>query len=121
MAYNNYFPVNYGYQPQQPAQSNSRMTWVQGEAGAKSYLVGPNETVPLWDSEAQTIYIKSADTSGMPSMKILDYTIRDNSNIPPKTPLSDPVEEYVTKKEMDAFKAEISAKIDSLMKESKDE
>jgi hypothetical protein len=51
---------------------------VQGESGAKSYLVAPNCTVQLWDSESQTIYIKSADASGMPSIKILDYTIRDD-------------------------------------------
>lgn len=102
MPYNSYFPA--GYQtaqtyypqyvypqaqqtqgvPQMPAnqgQANQPMTsgiiWVQGEAGAKSYLVAPNTTVQLWDSERQTIYIKSADASGMPSIKTLDYTIRE--------------------------------------------
>ena len=59
MAYNYpyqapYYP-NYQYQPQQ----NSGITWVQGEAGAKSYLVAPNTTVQLWDSEAQRIYLKA--------------------------------------------------------------
>jgi len=62
---------------QYPQQSNG-IIWVQGESGAKSYLVAPNCTVQLWDSESQTIYIKSADASGMPSIKILDYTIRNN-------------------------------------------
>jgi hypothetical protein len=52
---------------------------VQGEAGAKSYMVAPNQTVTLWDSEQNIIYIKSADASGMPAIKILDYTIRENS------------------------------------------
>ena len=36
----------------------------------------------LWDSESQTVYIKSADASGMPSLKILDYTIRNAQNAP---------------------------------------
>ena len=129
MAYNNIFPVNYGYQmpqmqqvPQMPQQqSDSPFIWVQGEAGAKSYLIAPNKTIPLWDSEAQTIYLKSADASGMPSMKILDYTIRDSANMPAKTPLSVPTDEYVTKKEMEAFRAEISKKMESLIKESADE
>lgn len=88
MAYNfypaNYQPIYYpqqnNYQPQQtnyqPQQGN--LIWVQGEAGAKSYMVAPNSTVTLWDSEAQTIYIKSADASGMPSIRTLDYTIRGN-------------------------------------------
>lgn len=53
------------------------MIWVQGEEGARGYMVAPNNTVPLWDSEKQIIYVKSADALGRPSMRILDYTIRD--------------------------------------------
>lgn len=124
MAYNNGFPMNYGYQmppqqviPQQiptPQPQSNGLLWVQGEAGAKSYLVAPNNTVDLWDSEAPVIYLKSADASGMPSMKILDYTIRDASNMPLKTPLSSKVGEYATKEELEALKAEITAKLDEL-------
>ncbi len=93
MAYNSYFPAGYQqmYYPQQNQMQgtqmspqnqpqlapNSNLIWVQGEAGAKSYLVAPNQTVQLWDSENQVIYLKSADGSGMPSIKTLDYTIRD--------------------------------------------
>lgn len=89
MALFNSFPATYGpyypqvYQPSNvPAQSgnqqpqNSGIIWVQGEAGAKSYLVAPNTTVQLWDSEEQVIYLKSADASGMPSIKTIDYTVR---------------------------------------------
>ena len=119
MAYNNGFPVTYSQmypqiiqQPQQPRYSG--LNWVQGEAGAKSYLVAPNTTVDLWDSEAQVIYLKSADASGMPTMKVLDYTIRESSNLAPKTPLNDKAEEYVTKDEMDLFRAEISKKIEDI-------
>lgn len=84
-----YYPQYNGYNPsqmqnQQQAQNNN-IIWVCGEAGAKSYLVAPNSTVQLWDSESQTIYLKSADASGMPSMRVIDYTIRDN------TPQSVPV------------------------------
>lgn len=86
MAYFNGFPAS--YQPvysqyQQPMIQNqnqqSGVIWVQGEAGAKSYLVAPNTTVQLWDSEDQVIYLKSADASGMPSIKVLDYTIRETA------------------------------------------
>lgn len=56
-------------------QPNDRI-WVQGEAGAKAYLIAPNATVTLWDSESPTIYIKSADANGIPSTQILDYTDR---------------------------------------------
>ena len=86
MAYNNGFPMTYypaqgPYLPagaaQAPQATNASVIWVQGENGAKSYLVAPNSTVVLFDSESQTIYLKSADASGMPTLRILDYTIRD--------------------------------------------
>lgn len=83
MAYNYGFPVGYqpnlyqGYQGNNFTNGTGSLIWVQGEAGAKSYMVAPNSTVVLFDSENQAIYLKSADASGMPSMKVLDYKIRD--------------------------------------------
>lgn len=65
-------------QPNSSPQQANGIIWVQGEGGAKSYLVAPNTTVQLWDSESQVIYLKSADSMGMPSMRVLDYTIRDS-------------------------------------------
>lgn len=115
--YNGGFPVTYQNpyyqqmaQPQIPAQSqtmNSGIIWVQGEAGAKSYLVAPNTTVQLWDSEKQVIYLKSADASGMPSMKILDYKLRESAQNPtlPENPISNL--DYVTKAEFEALRGEL--------------
>jgi len=74
----NYYPY---YQQPVSGQNqavNQGIIWVSGEAGAKSYLVAPNATVTLWDSESQTIYVKSADASGMPSMKVFEYKERVN-------------------------------------------
>lgn len=116
MAYNNYFPQYYPqFQPvintqiPQPSQTqqvqNTNIIWVSGEAGAKSYLVAPNTTVQLWDSEAQVIYLKSADASGMPSMKIIDYTIRDMSQPIQQQPTQSTA--YVTQKEFDEFKQQV--------------
>lgn len=115
MAFNNGFPIGYQpaqiyYPPQQvqqhqPQQNNS-IIWVQGEAGAKSYLVAPNTTVQLWDSESQVIYLKSADASGMPSIKVLDYTIRDSEPKHP-TPVS-PQIDYATKEDVGALQGEIN-------------
>lgn len=131
MAYNNGFSVGYAqpyppinpYAPQpqmqmQP-QKQTGPIWVQGEAGAKSFLLAPNETVPLWDSEAQVIYLKSTDGSGMPSMKVLDYTVRDNSNLPPKAPVPEGVE-YATKDEVKNTKDDIKHQIDVIKKDNND-
>ena len=119
MAYN-YFPTTYQTptyypsqpQPQPPQQAQTQsLIWVQGEAGAKSYLVAPNSTVTLWDSEAQTIYIKSADATGMPSIRTLDYTIRGGEE---KTAVN-----YATKDDFDRIEKEIDAIKKSLGKEKK--
>ena len=66
-----------GYQQQMPPVANNApnqgLIWVQGEAGAKSYIVAPGSNVLLMDSEAQRFYIKSVDGSGMPTMKVYEY------------------------------------------------
>lgn len=126
MAAYNGFPATYQpmyyapqYQPmaqqqQAPqAQTNSSMIWVQGIEAAKSYLVAPNTTVQLWDSERQTVYIKSADASGMPSMKILDYTIRDttpaNAPVAASAPQGNNAPVYATKADVEALAGQINA------------
>lgn len=131
MAYNG-FPATYQpmyypqqYQPQmqqQPAQQNGGgIIWVSGEAGAKAYLVAPNTTVQLWDSEAQCIYLKSADASGMPSMKILDYTIRSqtpvNAQITAPTQQAGNLSDYASKNDLQAIQTrlnDIQKQIDGL-------
>ena len=65
------------YQPQtvpQPQAINQGLLWVQGEAGAKSYLVTPNTTVLLMDSEGSRFYLKSTDNAGMPNLRTFEYT-----------------------------------------------
>ena len=124
MAYGTGFPIGYQpyyqqYQPQPQAQQSGGIIWVQGEAGAKSYLVAPNSTVQLWDSEKQTIYLKSADASGMPSMKTLDYTIRDLPAGNASITASAPGMEYVTKSELQTLYGRLEAlqtRIDELTK-----
>lgn len=103
-----YRPMNWQQQPvqttsQQQQQNNNSMVWVQGEAGAKAFSLPPNTTIPLWDSESQTIYIKSVDANGKPTMTILDYVDRSAS-----TPQEEVAKvEYATKEQMDAFNKQL--------------
>ena len=124
--FNNGFPVTYPqmyptYTPVQVQQQNvapvqqtvqSGLNWIQGEQAAKSYLIAPNSTVVLFDSERDTLYIKSADASGMPSIKILDYTIRETGkngvNSPSVAP-NDSLSGYATKDEIKAISEQITA------------
>jgi hypothetical protein len=75
--------------------------------------MAPNTTLPLWDSETNTIFLKTTDAAGMPSMKILDYTIRENTHQAAGngviSPAPAPMQEYVGKAETDAIKAEIES------------
>lgn len=110
--YNGGFPATYQQMaPQYPVMQTPQqapqngLIWVQGEQAAKSYLVAPNSTVQLWDSEEKVIYLKSADASGMPSMKILDYTIRGDANTVA------PVAEYATKDDLKALEEKIRDEI----------
>lgn len=120
MAFNiptNYQQIYYPQQPMQQPQPNCNITWVSGEAGAKSYLVAPNTTVQLWDSESQTIYLKSADASGMPTIKTLDYTIRDTQSPSPNVSVMEREESYVTKDEFDSLRDELEQIKDKLYSE----
>lgn len=102
--YYQYAPYNGSIEPSQRMQaSQTGITWVQGEAGARGFPVAPNTTVQLWDSDAQVIYLKSADASGMPSMKVIDYTIRDAQPQKKAVDLSG----YVTREELEARLAEL--------------
>lgn len=126
MAYNGftatYQPMFYQpqYQPQfqqqtptQPAPAQQNIIWVQGEAAARGYLMAPNTTLPLWDSESNTIFLKTTDAAGMPSMKVLDYTIRDTT--PANAPVAASAAQgnnspaYATKADVDALTARIDA------------
>ena len=58
------------------AMHNDPMLWVLGQTEAESYPVAPNNTVTLWDKNEHTVYIKSVNAQGVPSMKVLDYSER---------------------------------------------
>ena len=95
-------------------QPTNSLIWVQGEAGAKSYLVAPNATVMLMDSEGERFYLKSADASGMPlPLRIFDYKERTTTaqqafggSVATE---SVNLDNFVTRKEFDELKASIAS------------
>ena len=92
-------------QPQQQAQPDNGMIWVQGEAGAKAYMVAPGNSVVLWDSEDHVIYIKSADAAGMPGMRVFEYVERTAA---PRNVSAGNANQYVTRTEFEDFVARIN-------------
>lgn len=92
---------------------SNELIWVQGLEGAKGFLVAPNNTVVLWDTENPVIYVKSADASGIPSMRVLDFTERnaDASNSPqnaPKTHKCTCGDKFATKEQLNAVEGKIN-------------
>ena len=90
----------------QPVQQNliaqGGVQWVSGEQEARGYLIAPNSAVALWDSTAPTVYLKQADASGKPTLKIYDLVERSET---PRTASQENGVEFVTRKEFDALAA----------------
>ena len=108
-------PVTSQPVPSQPVQQqSSQIIWVSGEAGAKSYLVAPGNTVMLLDAENSVFYLKSADASGMPlPLRIFDYKER---SVMPQQVAGGSVnaeqfnpDRFVTREEFDELKASIDS------------
>lgn len=95
--------------PMQQPQQQGAPIWVQGEAGAKSFLVGPGQTVQLMDSEADVFYIKATDQSGVPlPLRIFDYKERTTGAQRPVQAAQTTAVDYVTRAEFDALAAKIA-------------
>lgn len=112
----------------QPQQINQGLLWVQGEAGAKSYLVAPNSTVLLMDSEASRFYLKSTDGAGMPSLRIFEYKEVLNTHPNALQGQYDNEKEmdnkYVTREEYDVLKRQYEAimeRLDSICNHNADD
>lgn len=94
---------------------NQGLLWVQGEMAARSYLVAPNSTVLLMDSDANRFYLKSADSAGMPNLRTFEYTeLRLDAPQPSQKPVENLDDKYVTRDEYNGLRAEYAVIMDKL-------
>ena len=105
--------------PQMPQQQvNQGLLWVSGEVGAKSYLVAPNSTVLLMDSDSSRFYLKSADNAGMPNLRIFEYTevtgTPQNAPQASNTDLKDLDSKYVKREEYEGLKRQYESIMERL-------
>ena len=89
-------------QPPQNPMAQNGVQWVSGEQEARNWMIAPNAAVALWDSTAPTVYLKQADASGKPSLKI--YDLVERSQTPPAAPQAKAVD-FVTREEFDRLAA----------------
>lgn len=119
------FNQQYQQQMNQPIQQAPMQTqptndflWVLNENEATSYPVAPNNTVTLWDKNLPTIYIKSVNAQGIPSMRILDFTERAaTASKTPSAPSFNSPNNFVTLDSFNALKGDVEAlrgKLDEL-------
>lgn len=118
--YNNYFPQSYmntsygavaAGQPTttwaQPTTTQvGAISWVQGEAGARSVPVQPGQKALLMDSETNVFYVKSSDLSGMPlPLRIFEY--KEVGKVATSTEDGGAPSTYVTHEELEQALAEL--------------
>ena len=106
--------------PQNPIAQGG-VQWVSGEQEARNWMIAPNAAVALWDSTAPTVYLKQADASGRPTLKIYDLVERAET---PSTAPQEKGVEFVTRKEFDALAAlvgEIKGKKKRKVEEDEDD
>lgn len=78
-------PVMQQAQPMQmqqtysPAINQSGIIWISGESEAAMFPIAPNNAVALWEKSGKTIYLKSADATGKPTMRVYDLVERAQS------------------------------------------
>lgn len=96
--YQQYFPQN--YQPQgQPSQPTG-IIWISGMQEASMYPVAPNNAVALWEQSGKTIYLKQADATGKPTIKVFDLVERTEAPHEEKP-------DYATKDDIKSVLAEL--------------
>lgn len=97
-------------QTAQQTQGTPSIIWVQGEEGAKAYMVVAGNSVLLMDSENSAFYIKSTDASGMPlPLRVFDYKERTTAAKTPPQTAQQPGVEFVTRAEFNALAARCAA------------
>ena len=113
MNYNNpYFnPYNqYPYsQPQQPQTNYLPLTFISGIEGAKAFIVAPNQTVYLKDSDSIILYEKKADAQGRYSLTAYEMK--------PVNDTSKQQIEFATTSDLETIRAMLTEKIDILSKD----
>lgn len=95
-------PQNTPPAPVQNPVAQNGVQWVNGEMEARNWMIAPNSAVALWDSMSPTVYLKQADASGKPALKI--YDLVERTVAPPAAPQSQ-AGDYVTRKEFDDLAA----------------
>ena len=120
--YGGYNAPNYGanpygspsvqFQPSAPQNGSQQaiaqysIEYVNGLEGAKAYLIPPNSTKLLMDSDGDYFYIKTANPQGQANVKIYKYEEVLQGSSPKETPTAKNVK-YATVEDIELLREEI--------------
>ena len=100
-------PYNYNNYSQPQQTQYIPLTYVSGIEGAKAFIVAPNQTVYLRDSDSDMIFIKTADIQGR-------YTLKIYNLVPLETNKATNNVEYASVEALNALKREFEATMNKL-------
>lgn len=86
--------------------NNSGIIWVNGIEGAKGYIIQPNSSTILMDSEQNCFYLKTTNDAGIPSIRIFEFQEKiqkqNKNNI--DINIDEKLKDYVPRKEFEEIK-----------------
>lgn len=94
-------PVQQSVQQTQPMYS-SGIIWISGESEAAMFPIAPNNAVALWTKDGKTIYLKSADATGKPTIRVYDLVERAETTSDGVSAPDGKLPTYATKEELSA-------------------
>ena len=122
MNYNNpYFNPYQQYPYTQPTQQQNapmtnylQLTFINGIEGAKAFIVAPNQTIYLKDSDSNILYEKKADAQGRYTLTAFEL-----KPVEINTPTATPTTTYATTSDLNALKSFFTEQMSILSSEIK--
>lgn len=106
---------NYQTQQQTQQQTYIPLTFVNGEVGAKAFIMQPNSTIYMQDSDSDKLFIKKSDAQGKSIMRKFKLVeLDENDQIIENKVQKDMSSNFISKEQLEALKQEFEGKLREL-------
>jgi hypothetical protein len=108
------YPYTQPTQQQTPMTNYLQLTFINGIEGAKAFIVAPNQTIYLKDSDSNILYEKKADAQGRYTLTAFEL-----KPVEINTPTAPVKTEYATTSDLNALKSFFTEQVNILSNEIK--
>ena len=108
------YPYTQPTQQQTPMTNYLQLTFINGIEGAKAFIVAPNQTIYLKDSDSNILYEKKADAQGRYTLTAFEL-----KPVEINTPTAPVKTEYATTSDLNALKSFFTDQVNILSSEIK--